>query len=111
MVRFFFIIIVVSNLQLVATNIFKKECVGCHRALMVDLEDMYFKYLKKYSSEKSVKLVMAYYLKNPIEDISVMSKEYIRFFGIKSKSMLDDFKLKKAVDIYWQTYDVRGRLK
>jgi hypothetical protein len=46
------------NLQLFSTNIFQKECVGCHRALMVDLEDMYFKYLKKYSSEKSVKLVM-----------------------------------------------------
>ncbi len=97
--------------KLFATDVFDKECVYCHKVLTVSLKDVYFKYLLRYSSEKSVKSVMFYYLKNPSVDLSVMPKEYIRVFGIKEKSKISDSDLKKAIDIYWDRYKVFGKIK
>lgn len=92
-------------------DIFDKECVYCHKMITVSLKDVYFKYLLRYSSEKSVKSVMFFYLKNPNKNLSVMPKEYIRVFGIKEKAKLSDDDLKKAIDIYWQRYKVFGKIK
>lgn len=110
MVKYLFISILLS-LKIFSFDIYDKECAYCHKMLMVDLKDMYFKYLKRYSSEKSVKSVMMYYLKNPNRDMSVMPKEYIRLFDIKSKSKLSDEDLKIAIDIYWDRYKLKGKLK
>lgn len=105
------ILIILLTLQLFSLDIYEKKCVNCHKMLMIDLKDMYFKYLKRYSSEKSVKSVMMYYLENPNIDMTVMPKEYTRLFGIKSKSKLSDQDLKEAIDIYWQKYKVKDNLK
>jgi len=109
-VRSVFIILLLI-VKLYPNDVFDKECVYCHKMLTVSLKDVYFKYLLRYSSEKSVKSVMFFYLKNPSIGISVMPKEYIKIFGIKQKSKLSDSKLKKAIDIYWQRYTVFGKIK
>ncbi len=98
-------------LKIFAVDVFDKECVYCHKVLTVSLKDVYFKYLLRYSSEKSVKSVMFFYLKNPSKQLSVMPKEYIRVFGIKEKAKLSDSELKKAIDIYWDRYKVFGKIK
>ena len=99
------------SINMIAEDVFDKECVYCHKVLTVSLKDVYFKYLLRYSSEKSVKSVMFFYLKNPSSDLSVMPKEYIRVFGIKEKAKLSDSELKKAIDIYWDRYKVFGKIK
>jgi len=105
------IFIMLLGLKLISYDIFDKECVYCHKMLSVSLKDTFFKYLLRYSSEKSVKSVMFYYLKNPTVELSVMPKEYIKIFGIKQKSDLNDTQLKEAIDIFWDRYKVFGKIK
>ena len=107
--RVLFVVALVSNLY--SVDIFDTECVYCHKMLSVSLKDSFFKYLKRYSSEENVKLVMFYYLKNPSVNLSVMPKEYIKIFGIKQRSELSDSELKEAIDIFWDRYKVFGKLK
>ncbi len=92
-------------------NIFEENCLSCHNHLSFTLENIFFKYLLKYSSEISVKNAMIDYLKNPNPDTTVMPKSYVRVFGIKKPSKLSDEELKKAVDIYWEKYKVFGKLR
>ena len=83
----------------------------CHRQLSFNLKQIYFDYLLKYSSEEAVKLAMIDYLKNPNKDTSVMSKDYIRRFGAKRATPLNDQELEMAVDYYWNKYKIFGKLK
>ncbi len=105
-----------TNSTLVAKNqsskkIYEENCMVCHRQLSFDLKRIYFDYLLKYSSKKVVKLALIDYLKNPNSDTSVMPKDYIRRFGVKKPTLLNDIELKKAVDYYWEKYKISGKLK
>ena len=106
-----FVLSIVLAMHLMGYDIFDKECVYCHKMLSVSLKDTFFKFLLRYSSEKSVKSVMFYYLKHPTVEFSVMPKEYIKIFGIKQNSDLNDTQLKEAIDIYWERYKVFGKIK
>ena len=92
-------------------NIYKENCLVCHKPLSFNLKSIYFSYLLKYSSEDAVKLALIDYLKEPNKDTSVMPKDYIRSFGLKKATLLSDEELKKAVDYYWDRYKVFGKLK
>jgi len=109
--KIFVLFLIFFSLNIYTYDIFDKECVYCHKMLSVGLKDTFFKYLLRYSSEKSVKSVMFYYLKHPAKDLSVMPKEYINIFGIKQKTDLNDTELKQAIDIYWERYKVFGKIK
>ena len=50
------------------------------------------------------------FLKNPNSQTSAMSQEQIRRLGIKSKTLLSDKELYKAIDAYWNQYKVFGKL-
>ncbi|RUM67397.1 MAG: hypothetical protein DSZ06_01255 [Sulfurospirillum sp.] len=92
-------------------KIYKENCLICHKRLSFNLKQIYFDYLLKYSSEETVKLALVDYLKKPNKDISVMPKEYIRRFGIKKPTLLNDKELKMAIDYYWDRYKIFGKLK
>ncbi len=94
-----------------AGQIYRQNCLQCHQKLSFNLKQVYFDYLLKYSSEKAVKLALIDYLKSPNKDTSVMSKEYIRRFGVKKPTSLTDEELEKAIDYYWKRYTVFGKLK
>ncbi len=100
-----------NSLSMKKQDIFKKNCLSCHANLSFTLENIFFKYLLKYSSEISVKNALVDFLKNPNEDTSVMSKSYIRSFGIKNRTNLSDQKLNKAIGLYWDRYKVFGKLR
>jgi len=91
--------------------IFENNCMACHKQLSFNLKQIYFDYLLKYSSENAVKLALIDYLKKPNKDTSIMTKEYIRRFGLKKPTILSDKDLKKAIDYYWNIYKVFGKLK
>lgn len=92
-------------------NIYIKNCVECHKKIPVSIDKFFYKYLLKYSSEKEVKKSLFKYLKQPNKQSSLMSKSFIKRFGIKKKTKLSDKNLQKALDIYWEKYKVFGKLK
>lgn len=92
-------------------NIYERTCIPCHRYLPSSLQRMFMSYLKTYSGELSVKASLKSFLKNPTESKSVMSDLFIDHFSVKDKSTLSDKDLEEAIDIYWDTYDVRHKLK
>ena len=92
-------------------DIYESNCLSCHKQLSFNLEKIFFRYLLKYSDEVSVKSALIDFLKHPNIDTSVMSKEYTKSFGLKQKSELNEYKLKEAIDIYWEKYSVFGKIK
>ena len=109
--KILFIVLLLSQILRSEADIYESNCLACHKQLSFNLEKIFFRYLLKYSDEVSVKSALIDFLKAPNKDTSVMSKEYIRSFGLKQKSDLSKEALKEAVDIYWQKYTVFGKLK
>jgi len=91
-------------------DVYHRNCIPCHRYLPSSLERMFMNYLKTYSGEQTFKSSLKIFLKNPTEEESLMSDMFIEHFSVKDKSTLSDEELEKAIDIYWDTYDVRNKL-
>ncbi len=104
----FIIFLTVNSLT---ANVYKDNCLKCHNKLPVSIDKYFYRYLLKYSSEKSVKTAMVDYLKNPTKDNTIMPEAFIKRFGIKKKTKLNDKQLLEALDIYWEKYKVFGKLK
>lgn len=113
MVRILFLIILlISGLfSKNKTTIYHLNCIGCHKRIPVSIDKYFYRYLLKYSSEKDVKKALVDYLKNPKKENSIMPEAFLKRFGVKKKSNLTDKKLKIAIDSYWDTYQVFGKLK
>jgi len=110
--KLFLLIIFILSLSAEQNSIYKKNCIECHQNFPISLEKLFFRYLLKYSSEKSVKQALIDYLKDPNYYTTVISEnELINRYGIKSKTKLNDKELKEAIDTYWEKYKVIGRLK
>jgi hypothetical protein len=92
-------------------NIYERTCIPCHRYLPVSLEQMFMRYLKTFSGEKTLKTSLKVFLKTPMEETSVMTDLFIDRFSVKDKSLLSDKQLDEAIDIYWDLYNVRNKLK
>jgi hypothetical protein len=92
-------------------NIYERTCLPCHRYLPSSLGDMYMRYLKTFSGEQTFKASLKAFLKEPLEQTSVMSNLFIDRFSVKDKSLLNDKQLDEAIDIYWNLYNVRNKLK
>ena len=92
-------------------SIYIKNCVNCHSKIPVSIDKYFFRYLLKYSSEKNVKNAMFEYMKKPTKEKTVMPEAFIKRFGIKQPSKLENEALKEALDIYWDKYKVFKKLK
>ena len=93
------------------SNIYTKNCVSCHKKIPVSIDKYFYRYLLKYSSKVAVNKAMFEYLKKPYEKNSIMPKAFIKRFGSKKETKLNDQELKKALGIYWEKYKVFGKLK
>jgi hypothetical protein len=91
-------------------NIYELRCIPCHQHRPYDLKKVYMLYLKTFSGETIFKASLKAFLKEPMEETSVMPDEWIDDFSVKSKTLLSDEELDKAIDIYWKLYDVRNKL-
>lgn len=109
MVKIFLIVVFTTLLSY--GNVYEKNCVKCHQALSLSLQETFKKYLLVYSGEENVKAGMKHYLKYPSKDISVMSKLFKKIYGIKQKTNLNEEDLNQAIDSYWNQYKVFGKLK
>ena len=92
-------------------NIYEHNCIPCHRYLPSSLGDMYMRYLKTFSGEMTFKASLKAFLKEPLEQTSVMSDLFIDRFSVKDKTLLNDKQLDEAINIYWDLYNVRNKLK
>jgi len=104
------LLVIVCVVVLDAKDAFERHCVGCHASLPASLHRMFFNYLLLYSSERNTKEAIIYYLKKPDRDISMMSDLFLDTIGVKKPTKLSDTQLKKAVDIYWQKYNVIDKI-
>ncbi|WP_418185456.1 hypothetical protein ACNSOS_00150 [Aliarcobacter vitoriensis] len=92
-------------------NIYERNCVTCHNRISVTIDKYFYRYLLEYSSEEEVKKAMFEFIKNPTKEKSLMSEALIKRFGLKKKTRLSDKELKEALDIYWDEYNLIGKLK
>lgn len=107
----FCLIIVLSINTLYAKGIYERNCVSCHDGMTITLDKFFFRYLLKYSSEKEVKKALTEYLKNPKAETSILDTSLIVRIGVKKRTSLSDKELQDAIDEYWETYKVIGKLK
>lgn len=105
------ILIITIFLGSIFADVYENNCVKCHDKLPVSIDKYFYRYLLKYSSEKSVKKAMIDYLKDPNDDDTIMPDAFIKRFGIKQKTKLKDKELIEAIDIYWEKYKVFGKLQ
>ena len=114
MVRKIVTLFLVVTLYLGATteeNAYERNCIPCHRYQPASLEKLFMEYLKTYSGELSLKESLKIFLKNPTEEESLMNDKFIENFSVKDRTDLNDTELNEAIDIYWELYDVRGKLE
>lgn len=102
--------LLVSLLSLQA-SVYEQNCVSCHEKMPVKIDKFFYRYLLKYSSEKSVKASLFEYLKNPTKENTILPEGLINRFGVKKKTTLSDEELQKAIDEYWEKYKVFNKLK
>ncbi len=104
--------IILTSTLLLSQNIYEENCLFCHNDhFPTSLERMFMSYLKVYSGEMTFKASLKGYLKNPDKKLSAMSDLFIDRFGIKEKTTLSDKELEEAIDIYWNLYNVRNKLR
>ncbi|DAB28775.1 MAG: hypothetical protein A2513_08330 [Sulfurimonas sp. RIFOXYD12_FULL_33_39] len=94
---------------LLGSSEFEKNCLTCHG------DDFRFniimkKYTLKYSTKERIKNAMFEYLKYPSYEKSILPSEYIKKFGIKEKSELEDKILKEMLDIYYDRFNLKSKL-
>lgn len=94
-----------------AKGTYERNCVSCHEGMTITLDKFFFRYLLKYSSEKEVKRALSDYLKNPKAETSILDASLLLRIGIKKRTTLNDKELQEAIDEYWETYKVFGKLK
>ena len=92
-------------------NIYEHNCISCHQHLPISLENMFMRYLQTFSGEETLKVALKSFLKKPMDETSVMTDLFIDRFSVKNKSLLNDKQLDEAIDIYWDLYNVRNKLK
>ena len=92
-------------------NIYERNCISCHKRLPVSLDKFFFNYLLKHSSERRVKAALCDFIKNPTKKKTLASEELIKQYGLMPKTALSDTDLRKAIDTYWETCKVFGKIK
>ena len=91
-------------------DIFKSNCLSCHTN-QNELKLFMSKYTLKYSSKKAIKKALFRFLRNPTSNRSIMPYSYIIKYGFKEDSNLSDKQLKRAVDIYYEKYNLQRLIK
>jgi len=103
-----FALLILSNLN---ASVYQKNCVSCHKNLSVKIDKFFYLYLLKYSSAIETKYAIKLYLQNPKKENSVLTPALLNKFKIKKKTTLSKKELENAIDEYWETYKIFGKLK
>ena len=103
-------LLLIFQITLLSGN-YENNCVSCHKDLAVGIDKFFYRYLLVFSSEVSVKAALKDYLQHPMKEKSLLPEGLIKRFGIKSTSNLSEKELDEAINKYWETYKVIGKLQ
>lgn len=90
---------------------YETNCVACHKEMEVGIDKFFYRYLLVFSSEVSLKAALKDYLQYPMKEKTLLPEGLVARFGIKKTTKLNEKELDEAIDTYWQTYKLIGRLK
>jgi len=100
-----------SIVSIHAEDAYTKHCVPCHTQMDISLEKTFMNALLVYGGKENMKAGLAYYFQNPRSDTSVMDENFIRQKGVKEPMKIETKSLNEALEIYWKTYTVIGKLR
>ncbi len=89
---------------------FQTACIECHNKEGIPTQELYKRYLVKYSAHSAIKEAMFHYLKNPSIKTSIMPEPFINKFGIQKRTTLSDKALKSYINELVETYNLRKKL-
>ncbi len=104
------LLLLLALIKIGASTDFQTKCITCHKAEGIPMQELYKRYLVKYSSHRAIKAAMLKYLKNPSIETSIMPEPFINKFGIQKKPSLSDEALKKYIDQLVNTYSLKKKL-
>ncbi len=104
------LLLFMTLLSIQASTDFQKYCITCHREEGIPTQELYKRYLIKYSSHTTIKDAMLKYLKNPTVETSIMPEPFINKFGLQQKTSLSDEALKRYIDELVKTYNLKDKL-
>lgn len=111
MKKIFLTILLGFCMETQAESNFTKYCIPCHKQEGISLQRTFMAALLVYGGKENMKAGLAYYFKNPQRDISVMEEYFVRTKGVKKALHLSDKVLDDALEEYWNTYTVVGKLQ
>ena len=88
----------------------QKECLQCHADQQIPSALIYRRYLMKYSTSERMQKAMFTYIKNPDQEHTIMPPQFFLKFPMKEASTLDDNTLKKMIQSYLNTFNVKKKL-
>jgi len=109
MVKKVALLIIINTLFLVAD--FKSDCVKCHQDKKVSLRKTFMNALLVYGGKDNFKTGLFFYCKNPNPESSVMDEDFIKKFLPLVPIKISEKKLHNLIDIYWEKYKIKGKLK
>lgn len=110
MVKSIFVLIIFFSFSF-GGNVYDQKCIECHKELSYSLQEIFMRYLLAYGGENNVKAGMLHYFMYPSKDISVMPKDFLLENKVYDHGSSKEKDLKNAIDVYWEKYKVKGRLK
>ena len=103
-------ILLVLHVSLFA-GAYEENCIACHEKMEVGIDKFFYRYLLVFSSEISVKAALKDYLQHPLKEKTLLPEGLVARFGIKEATVLSDEALDEALETYWKTYSLIGRLQ
>ena len=95
----------------VFSGAYETNCMACHKEMEVGIDKFFYRYLLVFSSEVSVKAALKDYLQHPMKEKTLLPEGLVARFGIKQPTPLSEDALDEAINTYWNTYKIIGKLK
>ena len=102
--------VVAGNITIDEKQQVEQKCLQCHHQEQIPNRLIYRRYLKKYSTQEAMKKVILKYLKDPKQENSIMPHPFFSKFPMKEASDLDDEALKKNIQTYLDTFDLKKKM-
>lgn len=102
--------VVAGNISIDDKQQVQQKCLQCHNQEQIPNALIYRRYLKKYSTSEAMKTAILKYLKNPKQENSIMPHPFFSKFSMKEVSDLDDEDLKKNIQTFLDTFDLKKKL-
>ena len=88
----------------------QQKCLQCHNQEQIPNALIYRRYLMKYSTQEAMKTAILKYLKDPTQENSIMPHPFFSKFPMKEASDLDEVDLKKNIQTFLDTFDLKKNL-